>query len=72
MGLLFMIMMKIMLFEIATSPLAAMTVTVSVIIAISAIVINVQDTSELIKVLLAIAMITMLALAAIRAFTCSK
>ena len=72
MGLLFMIMMKIMLFEIATSPLAAMTVTVSVIIAISAIVINVQDTSELIKVLLAIAMITMLALAAIRAFMCSK
>lgn len=67
-----MIIMKIV-FEIATLPLAATTVTVSAIIAIAAIVINVRlDTTELSKVPLAIATITTLALAAIRAFACSK
>ena len=61
-----------LVFEIATSQLAATTVTVAAIIAISSIVVNVHDTTELVKVPLAIVTITTLALAAIRAFTCSK
>ena len=60
-----------MVYEIATSPLTATIVAVTAIIAIAAIEINMLP-GEAEKVPLAIAVITSLAFAAIRALTCSK
>ncbi len=60
-----------MVYEIATSPLTATIVAVTAIIAIAAIEINTLP-GEAGKVPLAIAAITSLAFAAIRALTCSK